>query len=159
MRPFDAHTHIGANDPDGFKQTPAELMDVLSRVDARAAVFPMHEPDGYPAANDAALAAAEASNGRLYAFARIEAAERDQPAVGLRCLREHHVVGGRVAVGLVHREDERSGVDPLERPDELLARARVLVGIVESDVRVGVEDVLDRHRLPQLLEPGQKCEV
>ena len=23
---FDAHTHIGHNDPDGFKQTPAELI-------------------------------------------------------------------------------------------------------------------------------------
>ena len=28
---FDAHTHIGANDPDGFKQTPEELIDVMSR--------------------------------------------------------------------------------------------------------------------------------
>src|SRR5262245_56365519 len=69
---FDVHTHIGQNDPDGFKQTPDELMRVMGNVDARAVVFPMHEPDGYPAANDAALAAAEASDGRLYAFARID---------------------------------------------------------------------------------------
>jgi hypothetical protein len=28
---FDAHTHIGANDPDGFRQTPAELLAALDR--------------------------------------------------------------------------------------------------------------------------------
>ena len=32
-----------------------------------------------------------------------------------RGLLDHHVVRGRVAVGLVHREDERARVDPLER--------------------------------------------
>ena len=31
---FDAHTHIGANDPDGMKQSPAELMEVMARADA-----------------------------------------------------------------------------------------------------------------------------
>jgi predicted TIM-barrel fold metal-dependent hydrolase len=83
---FDVHTHIGQNDPDGFKQTPDELMQVLSRVEARAAVFPMHEPDGYPAANDTALAAAEASDGRLYAFARIDPKTPDAAAEARRCL-------------------------------------------------------------------------
>ena len=58
---FDAHTHIGANDPDGFKQTPEELIGVMERADSRAVVFPMHEPDGYPGPNDVAIAAAAAS--------------------------------------------------------------------------------------------------
>ena len=49
---FDAHTHIGQDDPDGMKQTPAELIDVMTRADARAVVFPMHEPTGYPGPND-----------------------------------------------------------------------------------------------------------
>ena len=44
---FDAHTHVGQNDPDGFKQTPEELLEALAAVDAKALVFPMHEPDGY----------------------------------------------------------------------------------------------------------------
>ena len=48
---FDAHTHIGANDPDGFKQSADELMGVMSRADARAVVFPMHEPAGYARLN------------------------------------------------------------------------------------------------------------
>ena len=44
---FDAHTHVGQNDPDGFKQTPEELLEALAVVDSKALVFPMHEPDGY----------------------------------------------------------------------------------------------------------------
>jgi predicted TIM-barrel fold metal-dependent hydrolase len=83
---FDVHTHIGSNDPDGFKQSPAELMSVMEKAGARAVVFPMHEPDGYPAANDAALAAAEASGGRLYAFARIDPKVPGAVAEARRCL-------------------------------------------------------------------------
>lgn len=69
---FDAHTHIGANDPDGYRQTPAELLAHLGAAGARAAVFPMHEPAGYPAANDAALAAAEAAGDRLVPYCRVD---------------------------------------------------------------------------------------
>src|SRR3712207_6722577 len=71
LRLFDAHTHIGQNDPDGFRQTPEELLAVLESAGARGVVFPMHEPAGYPAANDAALAAAAAADGRLVAFCRV----------------------------------------------------------------------------------------
>src|SRR3954453_9303816 len=82
---YDAHTHIGQNDPDGFKQTPAELMDVMGRARARAVVFPMHEPDGYPVANDAAIAAAAGSGGRLAAFCRIDP-RADPAGEAARCL-------------------------------------------------------------------------
>jgi hypothetical protein len=61
-------------------------MRVLASCNARAAVFPMHEPDGYPRANDAALAAAEASDGRLYAFARIDPKTSGAAAEARRCL-------------------------------------------------------------------------
>ena len=37
---YDAHTHIGQNDPDGYKQTPAELLEALAPVDARARAVP-----------------------------------------------------------------------------------------------------------------------
>jgi predicted TIM-barrel fold metal-dependent hydrolase len=83
---FDVHTHIGQNDPDGFKQTPEELLRVMDYAGARAAVFPMHEPDGYPRANDVAIAAAEASGGRLFAFARIDPRTPDAAAEARRCL-------------------------------------------------------------------------
>jgi predicted TIM-barrel fold metal-dependent hydrolase len=69
---FDAHTHIGQNDPDGFKQTPEELVDGLAVVEARGVVFPMHEPDGYRAANDAVVAAAAAHPERLVAYCRVD---------------------------------------------------------------------------------------
>ena len=83
---FDAHTHVGQNDPDGFKQTPEELLDALAVVDARALVFPMHEPDGYAEANDAVMAAVAASDGRLSSLCRVQ--PRDPGAVdeAKRCL-------------------------------------------------------------------------
>src|SRR5204862_393943 len=53
---FDVHTHMGANDPDGFRCTAEEVMAALDRAGhAQALVFPMHEPDGYAAANDRVL--------------------------------------------------------------------------------------------------------
>ncbi len=68
---YDAHTHIGSNDPDGYKQTLAELLEALDAAGARAVVFPMHEPDGYRAANDVVLAAAAVQPERLVAFCRV----------------------------------------------------------------------------------------
>jgi predicted TIM-barrel fold metal-dependent hydrolase len=70
---FDAHTHLGENDPDGMRQSPDELVEVLTVAEARGCfVFPMHEPDGYPAANDMVLAAAaEAPDGLLVPFCRV----------------------------------------------------------------------------------------
>ena len=69
---FDVHTHIGTNDPDGYSCTRGELVEYLEHVDASAFVFPMHEPNGYPAANDMVAAEAAASDGRLFAFCRLD---------------------------------------------------------------------------------------
>ena len=33
---YDAHTHVGACDPDGFRQTPEELLEGLDAAAARA---------------------------------------------------------------------------------------------------------------------------
>lgn len=69
---FDAHTHIGQNDPDTYKQTPEELLAGLRRAnDARAVVFPMAEPNGYREANDFVLATALQSKGALTPFCRV----------------------------------------------------------------------------------------
>jgi predicted TIM-barrel fold metal-dependent hydrolase len=73
---FDVHTHIGENDPDGFKCRPDELLAALEQMPGRAAVFAMHEPDGYPEANDRVIAEAERSDGRLVAFCRLDPRER-----------------------------------------------------------------------------------
>ena len=69
---FDAHTHLGQNDPDGMEQTPRELLADLDLARARGAfVFPMHEPEGYRAANDMVIEAAARSGGRLIPFCRV----------------------------------------------------------------------------------------
>src|SRR3954452_484292 len=85
---FDAHTHLGQNDPDGVKGTPQEILAGLDRGgQRRALIFPMQEPDGYPPANDAALAAARESGGRLVALARLDPHTGDAAlAEGERCL-------------------------------------------------------------------------
>jgi predicted TIM-barrel fold metal-dependent hydrolase len=72
LEPFDVHTHIGDNDPDGYRCTREQLVAVLEAANARGVVFPMHEPEGYPAANDRIMAEAEASDGRLTPFARLD---------------------------------------------------------------------------------------
>jgi uncharacterized protein len=84
---FDAHTHIGQNDPDGRKATPEEIVGGLDAAGhRRALVFAMHEPDGYPAANDAVLAAGAASGGRLLALARIAPTAPGALEEARRCL-------------------------------------------------------------------------
>jgi uncharacterized protein len=72
MRLFDAHTHLGGDDPDGWRCRSDELTDALALVEGRAAVFPLMERTGYREANDAVLAAAEASEGRLVPFCRVD---------------------------------------------------------------------------------------
>lgn len=73
VRWFDAHTHIGHNDPDGYEADPEELIAALDVAgQQRALVFPMHEPGGYRAANDRVLAARDASGGRLEALVRVD---------------------------------------------------------------------------------------
>jgi predicted TIM-barrel fold metal-dependent hydrolase len=71
---FDAHTHLGQNDPDGMRQTPEELVSSLQAAGARGAfTFPFHEPDGYRAANDAVIEAArQAPDGLLVPFCRVD---------------------------------------------------------------------------------------
>jgi predicted TIM-barrel fold metal-dependent hydrolase len=83
---FDAHTHVGANDPDGFRQTTDELLAALAPVDARALVFPMHEPDGYREANDAVLERVADSGGRLRALCRVQPRDAAAVAEAERCL-------------------------------------------------------------------------
>jgi uncharacterized protein len=100
LAPLDAHTHIGSNDPDGYRCSREQLVGALERIDARAFVFPMHEPDGYPPANDMVIEEAAASGGRLFPFCRLDP-ERDPLAEAERAL-------DRGAVGIkLHPRAER----------------------------------------------------
>ena len=84
--PFDAHTHTGADDPDGYRLSVEDLTEALTEIGSRAAVFTMHEPGGYPPANDRVLAEAAASDGRLVPFCRLDPHAGDAAAEAERCL-------------------------------------------------------------------------
>ena len=72
MALVDAHTHIGSNDPDGARLSGEQLVEILTPLDARGVVFPMHEPGGYREANDLILDEAGRSDGRLVPFCRLD---------------------------------------------------------------------------------------
>ena len=108
---FDAHTHTGANDPDGFSCSVDELTAALELAGARGVVFTMHEPDGYPAANDRVLAEADASEGRLVAFCRVDP-HRDAVAEAERCL-ERGARGIKLHPRAERFDFDHPGVEPL----------------------------------------------
>jgi len=84
---FDAHTHLGQNDPDGMRQSPEQLLEGLHQAGAGGAfVFPMHEPDGYPPANDMVLEVAAGSAGVLVPFCRVAPNDGDAAAEARRAL-------------------------------------------------------------------------
>jgi hypothetical protein len=125
---FDAHTHIGVNDPDGFTCTAEELLAVLAPARSRAVVFPMHEPDGYPPANDHVIAAALHSGDVLVPFCRVD--PRADPAAEIRrCLK----LGAR-GVKLHPRAEQFELTDP---------------GMRE------IVEVAEEHRLPILIHAGR----
>jgi predicted TIM-barrel fold metal-dependent hydrolase len=98
---FDVHTHVGTHDPSGFSATVDDLRAGLVSVDAAAAVFPLTEPDGYRAANDAVLAAsADESGARLVAFCRV-APDDDAAGETRRC-----VAAGAAGIKLHPASDE-----------------------------------------------------
>jgi hypothetical protein len=125
---FDAHTHIGVDDPDGFTCTADELLATLAPTRSRAVVFPMHEPDGYPPANDRVIATALASDGVLVPFCRVD--PRRAPAAEVRrCL------------------------DAGARGIKLHPRAESF-GMLEPGVRE-IAALADERRLPILIHAGR----
>jgi predicted TIM-barrel fold metal-dependent hydrolase len=69
---FDAHAHVGFNDPDGLRLSARELIEEMEAVGARSVVTPLREPEGYAAANDRVLEECERSDGRLVPFCRLD---------------------------------------------------------------------------------------
>nr|MBA2600067.1 amidohydrolase family protein [Actinomycetota bacterium] len=108
---FDVHGHVGSNDPDGFKFSSSELTATLAAAGARGVVMPMHEPNGYPPANDALLAESEASGGRLVVFCRVDP-KRDGREEAVRC-----VDAGARGIKLHPRAEQfdlrHDGIDPV----------------------------------------------
>jgi len=127
----DAHTHLGGHDPGGFTAHVDELVDALTLVDGRAAVFPMSEPHGYGEANLACAEAAAEHPGRLVAFARLT--PDDDPAALLRTALD----AGARGVKLHLSSDEFSLDDP----------------------RLGQAlDIADERQLPVLVHAGPEVD-
>ncbi|MBS1883344.1 MAG: amidohydrolase family protein [Actinobacteria bacterium] len=82
---FDTHTHFGRHDPDEFRQEPEQLIATMAYAGARAITFPMHEPDGYAAANDEARGIEASTDGRIVHFCRVNPHD-GAPAEAERCL-------------------------------------------------------------------------
>ncbi|HEX8103463.1 MAG TPA: amidohydrolase family protein [Solirubrobacteraceae bacterium] len=145
---FDVHTHVGRNDPDGFKQTPGELLErLLAAGGASAAVFPMHEPGGYPPANDAVLEAARASGGRLTAFCRVD------PRLGDAAVQEARRTLDAGARGIkLHPRAESFGLDaPAVRGLAALADERgvpILIHAGRGIPALGRHTVALAHEFP-----------
>jgi predicted TIM-barrel fold metal-dependent hydrolase len=78
IRVWDAHTHLGV-DEDGFTLSPEELLaGMRAHGVERAFTFPLNDPERSPAyriPNDRVLAWAEASEGALVPFCRLDLTE------------------------------------------------------------------------------------
>ncbi len=125
---FDAHTHLGCNDPDGMSQTPEQLLEQLREASARGAfVFPMHEPDGYPPANDMVLEVAARADGRLTPFCRVSPNAGDARAEAERAL-----AAGAKGIKL-HPRAERFTLDhPAVRSLAALGQERTLPVLIHA---------------------------
>ncbi|HWE11223.1 MAG TPA: amidohydrolase family protein [Solirubrobacteraceae bacterium] len=125
---FDAHTHLGQNDPDGMSQTLEELMQVLASTDARGAfVFPMHEPDGYSTANDMVIEAAARSDGLLTPFCRI-----NPHSAGAVAEAERALAGGARGIKLHPRAEQFTLDHPVVRSLAAIAHERELPVLVHA---------------------------
>lgn len=117
LRWRDAHLHIGQNDPDGVKGTLAEILEGLDAAGHEGGlVYPMHEPGGYPAANDMIAEQVARAGGRLDWLCRVDPNVPGAVAEAARCL-------GLGAAGIkLHPRSDAFGL-PHPVVDELAALA------------------------------------
>jgi predicted TIM-barrel fold metal-dependent hydrolase len=88
---WDAHTHTGDTDPDGFTNTPAESIAHLDRAGhAGAVIITSADSVGYADHNDRVLAEAAASEGRLVPFLRVDPTRAGSLDEVARCLDAGH---------------------------------------------------------------------
>lgn len=124
---FDAHTHLGENDPDGMRQSPEELLAGLHGAQALGCfVFPMHEPDGYRRANDFVMDVAAGSDGLLVPFCRVK------PGDGALDEAERALARGAKGIKL-HPRAEQFTLDHAEVPSLFaLAHERTLPILIHA---------------------------
>jgi predicted TIM-barrel fold metal-dependent hydrolase len=156
---FDAHAHIGQNDPDGLQLSTPELVDTMEAIGARSVVTPMHEPDGYPAANDRVLEMCERSAGRLVPFCRVDP-HHDSLGEARRC-----VEAGARGIKLHPRAEQFELSDPeLERLFALAHERRlpVLIHAGRGIPTIGRDALALAERFPSaalILAHGAICDL
>jgi uncharacterized protein len=125
---FDAHTHLGFNDPDGMKQSGEELVAALQAAGAHGAfTFPFHEPDGYRAANDDVLAQARAApDGLLVPFCRVNPHDSPVPEA------ERSLAAGAKGIKLHPRAEAFTLDHPTVRSIVALANERSLPVLIHA---------------------------
>src|SRR3954447_24822321 len=82
---FDAHTHLGLDDPAGLLATGEDVVGALEAVDSDALVFALKEPSGVAGGNDKVLELVSGNGDRLKALARLDPGD-DPLAEAERCL-------------------------------------------------------------------------
>jgi uncharacterized protein len=122
----DIHTHLGFNDPDGFTFSAGQLIETLEAADAMGVAMPMHEPAGYPPANDAVLAQCLASGSRIVAFCRLDP-KVEPVAEAERCLSK-----GAAGIKLHPRAERFELSDPEVEPIFQLAHERRLPVLIHA---------------------------
>ena len=140
---WDAHTHTGWNDPDGVRGTADRLIEKLDAANqAGAVVTTSMDPSGYPANNDRVLGEAEASNGRLIPFLRID------PHTGAEAPKElnRSLDLGHRGVKLHPRGEAFSLADPLVDPILQVAAERGVPVLVHAGRGIPTlgSDAIDR---------------
>ena len=147
--PFDAHVHVGINDPSALLATEEEALAALAEAGSRALVFALKEPGGYREANERMAQLAAEHPERLAALVRLDAGD-DPLAEAERCL-----ALGAVGLKLHPRGEGFALSDP--RLDGVFAlagerRLPVMIHAGVGDPAIGA-DTLMRARA----HPGARC--
>ena len=143
---FDAHMHVGQNDPDGFKANAHEILGALELAGARGVIFPFHEPDGYREANDQVIADVAASNGRMACFCRLDPRHEDAVAEAERALD-----AGAAGIKLHPRAEQFSLDEPEVRRVFAVANERKVPVIIHAGRGIpalGVHTVAHAEEFP-----------
>jgi predicted TIM-barrel fold metal-dependent hydrolase len=143
---FDAHNHVGENDPSGFTATLPELEASVAMIGGRSVVMPAAEPDGYAEPNKQCAAAA-ARNSALTAFTRVtpDSNPADMLAEGL--------AAGARGVKLHGASDDFTLEDPRLEEVYRIADAEQLPVLVHAGPEltdVGAPALRICHRFPGL---------
>lgn len=142
---FDAHVHIGINDPSALLATEEEALAALAAFDSRALVFALKEPGGYRQANERMAQLAGEHPDRLASLVRLD------PDAGALEEAERCLELGAVGLKLHPRGDGFAIADP--RLDDVFAlagerRLPVMIHAGVGDPTIGADTLMRARAHP-----------